>query len=142
MAGCSEFSETWNIHGIVCELRYFALLRLVYCCIRLLYDTNRVTIGLILVPSWSPSGLGKWQIAMVIAVPIGFMCVLVIATFLVCFFCKWNSPAMRYHYSENGDAPDQQPILGVSSIRDMIEMTTSGSGSGLRIYFLPYIYIE
>lgn len=37
---------------------------------------------------------------------------------------------MRYHYADNIDAPDQQPILGASSLRGLFEWTTSGSGSG------------
>lgn len=80
---------------------------------------------------WTPLEWGKWQTAMIIAIPIGFVCLIVIASFLVFLFCKWSSSSIHYHYNENGDAPDQQPILGISSLHDMIEMTTSGSGSGL-----------
>lgn len=35
----------------------------------------------------------------------------------------------RYHCPEAPDGPEQ-PILNAVSLRDMIDMTTSGSGSG------------
>lgn len=80
---------------------------------------------------WSAEGLGKWQIVAIIAVPITLACFLGIVGSLIYFVRKWNSPSIRYHYSESRNAPDEQPILGVTSLRDIMnDLTTSGSGSG------------
>ncbi|KAK7571184.1 hypothetical protein V9T40_014788 [Parthenolecanium corni] len=83
------------------------------------------------VNKWSLEKLGKWQIALLIVIPIAFVCVTVVIGFLSWYYCKWNKSSMRYHYADNIDAPDQQPILGASSLRGFFDWTTSGSGSGL-----------
>ncbi|XP_065211601.1 TGF-beta receptor type-1 isoform X3 [Planococcus citri] len=82
---------------------------------------------------WPIPGPGKWRAAAFVALPIIMVCVLSLAGFLYYFMRKWNNKySSGYVYEEDiTKAPDQQPILGASSLRDMIEMTTSGSGSGL-----------
>jgi len=55
-------------------------------------------------------------------------------------FSFWNQNRRRqrqipYRSEDSIEAPDH-PILGGVSLRDMIEMTTSGSGSG-EILFSP-----
>lgn len=86
------------------------------------------------VSSWSAENWGRWHIAAYVAVPIVMLCILGVVVFLVYFVRKWNNKyPTEYPYEEDlTKAPDQQPILSASSLRDMIEMTTSGSGSGIR----------
>lgn len=72
---------------------------------------------------------------MIIAGPIVIVCF-----FVVVVYNLWNQNRRRQHQipyrSEDSiEAPDH-PILGGVSLRDMIEMTTSGSGSG-EILFSP-----
>ncbi|XP_046998744.1 TGF-beta receptor type-1 isoform X1 [Schistocerca americana] len=74
--------------------------------------------------------MGKWELAIVIAGPIVIFCFLSVMA-----YCFWNHQKrrlhqLRYHPDDSIEAPDH-PILGGVSLRDMIEMTTSGSGSGL-----------
>lgn len=57
-------------------------------------------------------------------------------------YSLWNQNRRRqrqipYRSEDSIEAPDH-PILGGVSLRDMIEMTTSGSGSG-EILFSPWI---
>lgn len=124
MGSFSNLSQNFDLHGIWnnkftsnainTNIRYFA-------------DTDNFLLSI-----WNSPNTGKWQIAMMIAIPIAVLCFIVIVLFMLTIYPnKWTGRnAMRYHYAENGDAQDQQPILGISSLRDMIEMTTSGSGSG------------
>lgn len=80
-------------------------------------------------PDQTPGSMGKWETAVAIAVP---MCG---ASLMVMFGCfRWQKRRKRLHQQryrsdDSIEAPDH-PILGGVSIRDMIEMTTSGSGSG------------
>lgn len=85
---------------------------------------------------WQRSGsLGTWELAMLIAGPIGMLC---LAFMLGVSFWSQHKKKLipRYRCEPGGeDAPDQ-PILGPSppSLTDMIrdnQVTTSGSGSGL-----------
>lgn len=74
--------------------------------------------------------LGTWELALVIASPIVIVCIIVTVAYSL-----WQQRCRRKHQlpyrSEDSiEAPDH-PILGGVSLRDMIEMTTSGSGSGL-----------
>ncbi|CAH1395062.1 unnamed protein product [Nezara viridula] len=67
-----------------------------------------------------------WELALLIAVPI-----CVITFFIMMGVLFWgNRKRGRYHCPEAPDGPEQ-PILNAVSLRDMIDMTTSGSGSGL-----------
>ena len=67
-----------------------------------------------------------WQTALTIALPICLICVVVMAVYHVQMSRK--RPA-RHFPDDSMEAPDR-PILGGVTIRDMLEMTTSGSGSG------------
>ncbi|XP_073975950.1 TGF-beta receptor type-1 babo isoform X1 [Rhodnius prolixus] len=73
------------------------------------------------------SPLGSLELALAIALPFFLLCGLI----MVGFSC-WNrhKGSSRYHCPESLDGTEQ-PILGNVSLRDMIDMTTSGSGSGL-----------
>lgn len=74
--------------------------------------------------------LGKWELAIIIAGPIGVVCLVVM---LVMHFWAGSNKRhnIRYLRTPRIIAADQQPILTAAvSLRDMIEMTTSGSGSG------------
>ncbi|VVC30094.1 Ser/Thr protein kinase, TGFB receptor,Serine/threonine-protein kinase, active [Cinara cedri] len=75
--------------------------------------------------------LGKWELVVIIAGPIGVVCIVVmlIMNFWAGSIKRHN---IRYLPTPRNMAADQQPILTAAvSLRDMIEMTTSGSGSGL-----------
>jgi len=75
--------------------------------------------------------LGKWELAIIIAGPIGVVCLVVM---LIMNFWAGSTKRhnIRYLRTPRIIAADQQPILTAAvSLRDMIEMTTSGSGSGL-----------
>ncbi|XP_050537311.1 TGF-beta receptor type-1-like isoform X1 [Daktulosphaira vitifoliae] len=79
----------------------------------------------------SKERLGTWQLAIIIAGPIAVVClvVMLIMNFLTGSNKRHN---IRYLPTPRTIAADQQPILTAAvSLRDMIEMTTSGSGSGL-----------
>ncbi|XP_039287506.1 TGF-beta receptor type-1, partial [Nilaparvata lugens] len=84
-------------------------------------------------PPWSTSELGTWELVVLIAGPIVLICVAMLVG-----LSMWGGrgrggrggiPHSHFPCPE-ADAPDQ-PILSGVSLRDMIEMTTSGSGSGL-----------
>ncbi|XP_077258869.1 TGF-beta receptor type-1 babo isoform X4 [Temnothorax americanus] len=66
-----------------------------------------------------------WKMALTIALPICAICVVVMAIYHVHMTKK--RPA-RHFPDDSLEAPDR-PILGGVTIRDMLEMTTSGSGS-------------
>ncbi|XP_043478466.1 TGF-beta receptor type-1 isoform X1 [Leptopilina heterotoma] len=66
-----------------------------------------------------------WQTALAIALPICALCLVVMAIYHVHMLRK--RPA-RHFPDDSMEAPDR-PILGGVTIRDMLEMTTSGSGS-------------
>lgn len=75
--------------------------------------------------------LGTWELAIIIAGPIAIVClvVMLIMNFWVESTKRHN---IRYLPTPRNIAQDQQPILTAAvSLRNMIEMTTSGSGSGL-----------
>nr|XP_018918037.1 PREDICTED: TGF-beta receptor type-1 isoform X1 [Bemisia tabaci] len=81
-------------------------------------------------PPWFPgviSNLNAWELALMIACPIAMICCAVVMG----FSHLQRRRTLHYHCPENGDAQDGQPILGAYSLRHMIDMTTSGSGSGL-----------
>lgn len=70
----------------------------------------------------------SFQVALIVAAPIAIICLLVVLTYTFCGRRKRIHTGLRV--DESVDDPDH-PILGVNSLRDMIEMTTSGSGSGM-----------
>lgn len=75
--------------------------------------------------------LGTWELAIIIAGPIAIVClvVMLIMNFWVESTKRHN---IRYLPTPRNIASDQQPILTAAvSLRNMIEMTTSGSGSGM-----------
>lgn len=79
--------------------------------------------------------LGTWQLALIIAGPI---CVVCLAVMLgLSLWTQHRKQQDPYTYPPEVDGPDQ-PILGAVSLRDMIEMTTSGSGSGRHNSFYLY----
>ncbi|KAJ8673075.1 hypothetical protein QAD02_004336 [Eretmocerus hayati] len=67
-----------------------------------------------------------WKMALTIALPICAICVVVMIVYNVHMTRK--RPPGRHFPDDSLEAPDR-PILGGVSIRDMLEMTTSGSGS-------------
>lgn len=78
--------------------------------------------------------LGTWELAIIIAGPIGVVCLVVM---LIMNFWAGSTKRhnIRYLRTPRIIAADQQPILTAAvSLRDMIEMTTSGSGSGWFIF--------
>ncbi|XP_059488366.1 TGF-beta receptor type-1 isoform X2 [Neocloeon triangulifer] len=71
---------------------------------------------------------------------IGIIVLLVLIVLMLLIYCgmtqnrKWKNrrPGAFFKSNDSMDPQDQQPILGgINSLRDMIDMTTSGSGSGL-----------
>ncbi|XP_043278316.1 TGF-beta receptor type-1 isoform X2 [Venturia canescens] len=78
----------------------------------------------------SNGGVGAWatwKMALTIALPICAICVVVMVVYHI--HMTRRRPA-RHFPDDSLEAPDR-PILGGVTIRDMLEMTTSGSGSGL-----------
>ncbi|KAG8235613.1 hypothetical protein J437_LFUL014871 [Ladona fulva] len=72
--------------------------------------------------------LGTWELAFIIAGPICMLCIVIVIAYSVCQQ-RNKKRLLRWRAEDLMEAPEH-PILG-HSIRDMIEMTTSGSGSGL-----------
>lgn len=75
-----------------------------------------------------PYMLGTWQLVLVIVVPTLVVCLIAMAAYNV-----WQQKrATHTHLSHVDDSiePPDHPILSGVSIRHMLEMTTSGSGSG------------
>lgn len=70
-----------------------------------------------------------WKMALTIALPICAICVIVMVVYHI--HMSRQRPA-RHFPDDSMEAPDR-PILGGVTIRDMLEMTTSGSGSGILI---------
>lgn len=70
------------------------------------------------------------------------LCFIIGGTFLLCtvilssywYFRRRKGTRLR-HYSQNEDSVCD-PILGGNTIHDIIEMTTSGSGSGIPICYI------
>ncbi|XP_015524560.1 TGF-beta receptor type-1 isoform X4 [Neodiprion pinetum] len=66
-----------------------------------------------------------WKMALMIAVPICIICALVMTVYHI----QVTRKRPPRHFTEDSLGAPDQPILSAVSIRDMIEMTTSGSGS-------------
>ncbi|CAB3379355.1 Hypothetical predicted protein [Cloeon dipterum] len=71
---------------------------------------------------------------------VGTTVLLVLLLVLLVIYCGWTRnhkwkkqrPGALFKSNDSMDPQDQQPILGVNNtLRDIIDMTTSGSGSGL-----------
>ncbi|XP_066590153.1 TGF-beta receptor type-1 isoform X3 [Prorops nasuta] len=84
-------------------------------------DTNYQTVS----SSGDDAAWVTWKVALTIAVPICAICVVVMIIYHIHMTKK--RPA-RHFPDDSLEAPDR-PILGGATIRDMLEMTTSGSGS-------------
>lgn len=67
-----------------------------------------------------------WKMALTIAMPICAICVVVMVIYHI--YMTRRRPRLSFP-DDSLEAPDR-PILGGVTIRDMLEMTTSGSGSG------------
>ncbi|XP_054004673.1 TGF-beta receptor type-1 isoform X2 [Hylaeus anthracinus] len=68
-----------------------------------------------------------WKMALTIAIPICAICVVV----MIIYHIHMTKTRPGGHFPDDSlEAPDR-PILGGVTIKDMLEMTTSGSGSGL-----------
>ncbi|XP_016844617.1 TGF-beta receptor type-1 isoform X2 [Nasonia vitripennis] len=67
-----------------------------------------------------------WKMALTIALPICAICIAVMIVYNI--HLTRRRPAGRHFPDDSLEAPDR-PILGGVTIRDMLEMTTSGSGS-------------
>lgn len=87
---------------------------------------------------FSPS-LGTFEIVALIVIPTIVICILVVMG----YFCYYqNKRGMHHHLGPGEDsieAPDH-PILSGVSLKHMIEMTTSGSGSGKVTFNCYYNY--
>uniref|UniRef100_A0A0A9Z9V2 Serine/threonine-protein kinase receptor n=1 Tax=Lygus hesperus TaxID=30085 RepID=A0A0A9Z9V2_LYGHE len=85
-------------------------------------------------PDWEMSKapaegtLSTWELAGAIAIPIGMICMVIMVALTL--WGQHKRSRSRYHCPESLDDPHQS-ILANVSLRDMIDMTTSGSGSGL-----------
>lgn len=82
---------------------------------------TKVTSGGDGVAAWA-----TWKMALTIALPICAICVVVMVVYHI--HMSRHRPA-RHFPDDSMEAPER-PILGGVTIRDMLEMTTSGSGSG------------
>lgn len=75
---------------------------------------------------------------------IGFLALLGFVGFFV-FYCrsrKLQKVNLGFFLKEESLCEPTHPIMGASTIKDMIELTTSGSGSGLKYIFLHYFRIK
>ncbi|KZC09260.1 TGF-beta receptor type-1 [Dufourea novaeangliae] len=68
-----------------------------------------------------------WKMALTIAMPICAICVVV----MVIYHIHMTKRGPDRHFPDDSTEAPDRPILGAVTIRDMLEMTTSGSGSGL-----------
>lgn len=106
-----------------------------------MFNKNLCRINLDSTDNGHKERLGTWELAIIIAGPIGVVCLVVM---LVMNFWAGSTKRhnVRYLPTPRNMAADQQPILTAAvSLRDMIEMTTSGSGSGLLLlnsYFIGF----
>ncbi|XP_011504467.1 PREDICTED: TGF-beta receptor type-1 isoform X2 [Ceratosolen solmsi marchali] len=92
----------------------------------------RPVLAFLSAPKLEPASAGgratweTWQMALTIALPICAICVAVMIVYNI--HMTRRRPAGRHFSDDSLEAPDR-PILGGVTIRDMLEMTTSGSGS-------------
>lgn len=79
--------------------------------------------------------LGTWELALTIAGPIVIVCIFVMVVYSLWHQHRRRQHQLPYRSEDSIEAPDH-PILGGVSLRDMIEMTTSGSGSGENSFYV------
>ncbi|KAH0539552.1 TGF-beta receptor type-1 [Cotesia glomerata] len=85
-----------------------------------LYRFERVTAAGDGVAAWA-----TWKMALTIALPICAICVVV----MVVYHIHMSRQRPARHFPDDSMEAPERPILGGVTIRDMLEMTTSGSGS-------------
>lgn len=76
------------------------------------------------------SGASSWKIAWLIAGPVLAICVCVATWCLVQMWRDSKRARGAFLPGEDSLCEPQHTIMGAATIRDMIELTTSGSGSG------------
>ncbi|XP_014203288.1 TGF-beta receptor type-1 isoform X4 [Copidosoma floridanum] len=74
-----------------------------------------------------------WRMALTIAMPVCVVCIVVMIVYNV--RASRRRPAGRHFPDDSLEAPDR-PILDGVTIKDMLELTTSGSGSGVGLPLL------
>lgn len=88
------------------------------------------------------SNFGTWEIASLIIIPFLILCLIIIGAL---YFRKKNKKGMHHQLGIGEDsieAPDHPILNGGVSLKHMIEMTTSGSGSGIYLlceYFANFL---
>uniref|UniRef100_A0A0A9Z3X6 receptor protein serine/threonine kinase n=2 Tax=Lygus hesperus TaxID=30085 RepID=A0A0A9Z3X6_LYGHE len=97
---------------------------IITCCNNADYCILEPTID----PAPAEGTLSTWELAGAIAIPIGMICMVIMVALTL--WGQHKRSRSRYHCPESLDDPHQS-ILANVSLRDMIDMTTSGSGSGL-----------
>ncbi|XP_046390406.1 TGF-beta receptor type-1 isoform X3 [Ischnura elegans] len=80
-------------------------------------------------PSMGRNPYEVWHLVPMVAIPVFVVTAAILYAYKFCQRRK-RQRQLRYRSEDLMEAPDH-PILGAHCIRDMIEMTTSGSGSGL-----------
>ncbi|KAK4876971.1 hypothetical protein RN001_009477 [Aquatica leii] len=100
------------------------------CCDDSDFCNERLVLSMSLPPDMSPTSnaMSTVGIAAVIIVPTIILCLIGFG-----FYCYWQKKRSTHHHlglEDTIEAPDH-PILNGVSLKHMIEMTTSGSGSGL-----------
>ncbi|XP_044576415.1 TGF-beta receptor type-1 isoform X6 [Cotesia glomerata] len=83
-------------------------------------DLPKVTAAGDGVAAWA-----TWKMALTIALPICAICVVV----MVVYHIHMSRQRPARHFPDDSMEAPERPILGGVTIRDMLEMTTSGSGS-------------
>ncbi|KAF5306449.1 hypothetical protein FQR65_LT07361 [Abscondita terminalis] len=100
------------------------------CCDDSDFCNERLGLSMSLPPDTSSTSnaMSTLEIAAVIIVPTIIVCAIAFG-----FYCYWQRKRSTHHHlglEDTIEAPDH-PILNGVSLKHMIEMTTSGSGSGL-----------
>lgn len=75
---------------------------------------------------------GLWEDWMTVTVAVGVLVAISLFVIILLTWRRQRHQRLRPHYNceDSTEAPDL-PILGGVSLKSMIEMTTSGSGSGM-----------
>lgn len=128
---CVSFAEVHQTHLKI-------LLKLVWCVANVsVPELNYVYGGL---GVGGGSGSSSWNIAGLIAGPVLVVCVFVASWCLLQMWRDGKRARGVFLPGEDSLCEPQHPIMGAATIRDMIELTTSGSGSGncgTSVYSLP-----
>lgn len=90
-------------------------------------------------PPWE---LGLWEITFIIAGPIFVLCVCVVMV----FFYLWQKKNINKHYQNQRDPLMEKYLISCPendpsgpSLKDLFEMTTSGSGSGKTLLLFNHL---